>query len=504
MSYLPYEEPGIATILSLTSFLILLNATRYILDRLLYCGIIAEILIGIIWGLPIGGTAWLTHGMQETIQAFGYLGLIGLVFEGGLSTDLNLLRKNAGMSVSVATVGLLMPIALSFILLVFPFSSSSGTLYPTPLAAFSAGASLCSTSLGTTFAILSSAGMQQTRIGTVLVGAAMMDDVVGLVMVNIVTTLGAGGMGGWPIARPIVASFGLLLIILVIAPYVLKPCWLFLAKHLPPVDAEDGNAANPKSTLHSFASKSVSAIPHLSFLLCTSVLIIFVTIAEFIDASVLFAAFIAGGVVSYLWNAERRTAGDEQAFDGPSLMYDQYYKSLMDYILVPFFFASIGFSIPITDMFSGPLVWKGIVYSILMIIAKGLVSLVIYSDYLIKLWKSKPQHSAARRSRSIPLRSTERSQTHQVSQAVPLQEPKAPHFDAMLVGFAMIARGEIGFLIASLSQSSGTLTLKNSLGDQSASGEAVFLVIVWAVVLCTITGPVAVGIIVRNQQRRSL
>ncbi|KAF8848954.1 Sodium/hydrogen exchanger, partial [Acephala macrosclerotiorum] len=493
-------------ILSLTSFLILLNAARYILDRLLYCGIIAEILIGIIWGLPIGGTAWLTHGMQETIQTFGYLGLIGLVFEGGLSTDLNLLRKNAGMSISVATVGLLMPIALSFLLLVFPFSSSSGTLYPSPLAAFSAGASLCSTSLGTTFAILSSAGMQQTRIGTVLVGAAMMDDVVGLVMVNIVTTLGAGGMGRWPIARPVVTSFGLLLVVLAIAPYVLKPCWLFLVRHLRPSHAEDGNAGNSKSTLHSFATRIIAGISHISFLLCTAVLIIFVTIAAFIDASVLFAAFIAGGVVSSLWNAEhqQRTAGDEQAFDGPSLMYDRYYKSLMDYILVPFFFASIGFSIPITDMFQGAIVWKGIVYSTLMIIAKGFVSLVIYSDHLIKLSKSRTKASAARRDRNIPLRSIPRSQTSHASRGVPIESLKAPHADAMLVGFAMIARGEIGFLIASLSQSSGTLTLKNSSDGQSSGGEAIFLVIVWAVVICTITGPVAVGIIVRRQQRRSI
>lgn len=85
-----------------------------------------------------------------------------------------------GMSVSVATVGLLAPIALSFLLLVFPFGGDGGGR-PTALAGFSAGAALCSTSLGTTFAILSSVGMQRTRAGTILVGAAMMDDVVGLV-----------------------------------------------------------------------------------------------------------------------------------------------------------------------------------------------------------------------------------------------------------------------------------------------------------------------------------
>ena len=337
MPYLPYEEPGITTILSLTSFLLLLNGVRYILDRLLYCGIIGEILIGVIWGLPVGGTAWLTKGMQETIQALGYLGLIGLVFEGGLTTNLALLRKTAYMSISVATIGLLMPIALSFILLVLPFSSSSGAAYPSPLAGFSAGASLCSTSLGTTFAILSSAGMQQTRVGVVLVGAAMMDDVVGLVMVNIVTTLGEGGTGGWSIARPIVASFGLLLVTLALAPFVLSPVWRWTIAHVR--STRDPNAEETTGPLQQTVKRLTSRIPHLNFILATAVLIIFVTIAAFIDASVLFAAFIAGGVVSFLWGRNQDQDEIVQR-DGPSVMYEQYFKSVMDCILVPFFFVS--------------------------------------------------------------------------------------------------------------------------------------------------------------------
>lgn len=341
MNYLPYEEPGITTVLSLTSFLLLLNVSRYILDRLLYCGIIGEILIGIIWGLPVGGTAWLTEDTQETIQAFGYLGLIGLVFEGGLSTEIVLLRKNAYASISVATIGLLMPIALSFLLLVFPFSSSSGgAAYPTPLAAFSAGASLCSTSLGTTFAILSSANLQKTRVGVVLVGAAMMDDVVGLVMVNIVTTLGEGGTGGWSIARPIVASFGLLIVTLALCRYVLQPIWCWMLRIFWRA-ARLHVAPEAKPTLKNTIAKLICNIPHLNFIMSTLVLIAFITIASFIDASVLFAAFIAGGVLSFLWTMKREQQHSETELqDGPAKMYEKYYKSAMDHVLVPFFFVS--------------------------------------------------------------------------------------------------------------------------------------------------------------------
>jgi Kef-type K+ transport system membrane component KefB len=264
--------------------------------------------------------------------------LIGLVFEGGLATDLSLLKKTAYLSVSVATIGLAVPIALSFILLLLPFASSSGIAYPTPLAGFSAGASLCSTSLGTTFAILSSANMQQTRVGVLLVGAAMMDDVVGLVMVNIVITLGNGGAGGWPIARPIAASFGLLLVTLAICPYVLKPVWSMLVNYLLP-KAELSPNENPKSLLRAALGRTVLKIPHLSFSLSIAVLIVFVTIASFTNASILFAAFIAGGVVKFLWVVHPdQSSEDSKQF--PSGMYDKYFKPVTDYVLAPFFFVS--------------------------------------------------------------------------------------------------------------------------------------------------------------------
>ncbi|KAK6583514.1 hypothetical protein PZA11_004590 [Diplocarpon coronariae] len=489
MPYLPYHEPGITTILSLASFLLVLNIIRYVLDNLLYCGIIGEILIGIIWGQPVGGTSWLSAGTQEAVQAYGYLGLIGLVFEGGLKTDLALLRKTVYLSISVATVGLLMPLALSFILLALPFSGRSGTTYPSPLAAFSAGASLCSTSLGTTFAILSSAGLQRTKVGVVLVGAAMMDDVVGLVMVNVVTTLGSGGTGGWPIARPIVASFGLFIATLFLAPYMLKPAWNFISAYT--ANGAEMNVPREIGNLEATARRISRTLPHLGFVLSTAALAIYVTIAAFIDGSVLFAAFLAGGVVNFLWSVQ---CEDTEQHGGAAGMYALYYQAPMDYILVPFFFASIGFSIPLTDMFTGSIVWKGIVYSLLMIIGKCLVSLVIYLEHAARLWCNR-QKPASHEPPDLQPEANLQVRSPQAEQ----DSSKPPHTIALLVGLAMTARGEIGFLIASLSQSSGTLTLQARADSYThSSREEIFLVIIWAVVICTIVGPIGVGIIVRR------
>jgi hypothetical protein len=79
-SSLPYHEPGIVTILIQTSFLLLLNLVNAALDKLLYCGLLGQVLIGIAWGTP--GAKWLTVSVEETIVQLGYLGLILLVYEG--------------------------------------------------------------------------------------------------------------------------------------------------------------------------------------------------------------------------------------------------------------------------------------------------------------------------------------------------------------------------------------------------------------------------------------
>lgn len=146
-------------------------------------------------------------------------------------------------------------------------------------------------------------------------------------------------------------------------------------------------------------------------------------------------------------------------------------------------------------MFRSSILWKGIVYSILMMIAKGFVATVIYFEWLSTMWQRKKPVVSRREenANSTPTRNT--------GYSISVSEPNIPpHAIALLVGFAMVARGEIGFLIASLSQSSGTLSFQSNIQSSSPqpSGEDIFLVTVWAVVLCTIAGPVGVGIVVRH------
>ena len=78
---LPYHEPDIQTILILVSFIILLNLINHALDKILYCGLLGQVVLVIVWGTP--GSKLLSLGAEELIVNLGYLGLLLIVYGGG-------------------------------------------------------------------------------------------------------------------------------------------------------------------------------------------------------------------------------------------------------------------------------------------------------------------------------------------------------------------------------------------------------------------------------------
>jgi hypothetical protein len=73
-------------------------------------------------------------------------------------------------------------------------------------------------------------------------------------------------------------------------------------------------------------------------------------------------------------------------------------------------------------------------------------------------------------------------------------------YPASILGFAMVTRGEIGFLISSIAESKGIFGTKDS---ESNSGSDMFLIVSWAIVLCTIIGPICVGLCFWNIRRKT-
>ncbi|KAF5855769.1 hypothetical protein ETB97_008469, partial [Aspergillus alliaceus] len=322
-----YHEPAITTILSQTGFLLVLNLVNVCLDKLVYCGLIGQSFIGILWGTPgATGAKWLVRDMATVIQQLGYLGLIMLVYEGGLSTSLPSLKANLLLSLAVAITGIGAPMA------------------------FSAGAALSATSLGTTFTILSTTVLIKTRLGTVATGAAILDDVVGLVLVQ----------NRYQSGR--------------------KQCF---------VRCRNSYTARVRS----FLSGSVARFPDFTgtvqfyFLAYTCLLVGMVSGATYAGTSSLFAAYLDSTRQEQNHNQHNQSTA-QQTVTAPSaqhkepptgrLVYEKYYHEPVTRILTPLFFASVGFAIPITEMFTGKIVWRGIVYAILMTFGQLITGLWLF------------------------------------------------------------------------------------------------------------------------------
>lgn len=190
------------------------------------------------------------------------------------------LLSNLPLSTAVATTGILLPISLSFLLIrIVPGTTS--------LQAFAAGAALSATSLGTTFSILASSGLVRTRLGTVLTSAAMMDDVVGLVMIQVVAELGSG-VSVEAVGRPIGAGIGLLLFVILGCRWIVWPVyWRFSA------------GKKDSGSLGKIIFRMDINGRQKLFLAHSGILLALITGTSYAGTSVLFAAFLAGAAISW-------------------------------------------------------------------------------------------------------------------------------------------------------------------------------------------------------------
>ncbi|KAJ5585402.1 uncharacterized protein N7459_005202 [Penicillium hispanicum] len=577
---LPYQEPSIATILNLTGFLVALNLLNTCLDQLLYCGLIGQLFIGVLWGTP--GAKWLNRDIETVIQQLGYLGLIMLVYEGGLSTSFKSMKANIGLSLCVAITGIATPMGLSFILKELVSASS--------LQAFAAGAALSATSLGTTFTILSTTNLVTTRLGTVITIAAMLDDVVGLVMVQIIANMGgSASFSATTVIRPIFVSIGFVVGLFALCILLIQP---ILKKVL-----------TAREKLPRFLTTM-----QFAFLSQTCVLVGTVAGATYAGTSSLFAAYLAGVIVTWVDEiiaeskvpsgstgvtlspgshmrdhqhtdasgsvGDNRENSDDQSVSSASPtasptmqqdslqdsvptgenVYVKYYRQPVNRILIPLFFASIGFAIPIKEMFEGNVVWRGIIYALLMSFGKMVTGLWLvrfslrpFSDlrpalrkwfpcanfllcgaYKLRSQKNQRKEKAPEQN-SHPSKKATKGPNKNTSGEVPRQRPESSSagsrsqvepqghtpngtpdsnntpalsskpkslYPPSILGLAMVARGEVGYLIASLAQSQGMFPSR-----PSGKTSEVYLVIIWAISICTLLGPISVGTLVKRVQK---
>ncbi|HIQ30555.1 MAG TPA: cation:proton antiporter [Aquifex aeolicus] len=140
-------------------------------SRLGLPAVLGEVLAGVILGQSLLGVI----PLSEAIKVLAELGVILLLFEVGLEADIHTLMRVGLWSVLVAAVGAAVPFIGGFVIPYFLFDM------PLIMSLFIGGA-LTATSIGITVKVLSDLGEVKSRFAQVVLGAAVLDDILGVVM----------------------------------------------------------------------------------------------------------------------------------------------------------------------------------------------------------------------------------------------------------------------------------------------------------------------------------
>ncbi|MCS5698549.1 cation:proton antiporter [Cyanobium sp. FGCU-52] len=213
-----HQVEVVETLLQVGRFLIIFLAARALAEvmvRLELPTILGELVAGVIIGvsgfhliLPPEVHAQLNHGLlalvgsladvtpevvqdiyEETfpnLKAVSQLGLYALLFLTGLESELDELVAVGMQATTVAVTGVVLPFALGTAGLVVLFHVP---LFP----AIFAGAAMTATSIGITASVFGELKYLKTREGQTVIGAAVLDDILGIVILAVVVALAGGG-----------------------------------------------------------------------------------------------------------------------------------------------------------------------------------------------------------------------------------------------------------------------------------------------------------------------
>lgn len=147
--------------------------------------VLGELLAGVLIGPSVLG---LVHE-TEILKLLGEIGVMLLLFEVGLESDLQSFLKVGPSAAFVAVIGVAAPFVLGYAV-AFGFGLS-------PLKAVFVGATLTATSVAISARVLSDLGALKTPEGNMILGAAVLDDVLGLVILSAMVGLAEAGAVSW-------------------------------------------------------------------------------------------------------------------------------------------------------------------------------------------------------------------------------------------------------------------------------------------------------------------
>ncbi|HLA68188.1 MAG TPA: cation:proton antiporter [Bacteroidota bacterium] len=245
-----HTDPVTPVLLALTAILAGAKLGGELFERIKQPAVLGELLVGVLLGnLVLLNPAWdffgplraehVTEQWAVVIDIFARIGVILLLFEVGLESSVAEMRKVGISSLLVALVGVVAPFFLGYLA-----SSTFITKVPQTILEMNPefdisnihifiGATLCATSVGITARVFKDLGKLQIKEAKIILGAAVLDDVMGLIILAVAAGIIVAAETGVPLEPISILSIsgialgflvGAIIIGLTVVPRILK--WL--------------------------------------------------------------------------------------------------------------------------------------------------------------------------------------------------------------------------------------------------------------------------------------
>ncbi len=301
-------------LLELFAIFVSAKAVGELFERFSLPSVLGEILAGALLGPYALG--WIPA--TDTIHSVAELGAIFVLFSAGLETSPSELIRIGAKSATVALAGIIVPFVLGFAYMKLRGNASSEAVF--------VGAAMVATSVGITARVFADLRLLSTETAKIILGAAVFDDILGMVLLALVGGLASGGVNWLHMGILIGEAGAFALFMMFIAPHIVRRI-------------EPG--------VEQLSMQNASLVVALAICLLLSWLAVKIGMAAIIGA------FFAGLVFADYapqWNLFPRVAGITE-------------------FLAPFFFFAIGSRLNISIL-KGDILIAAIIVSILAIVSK--------------------------------------------------------------------------------------------------------------------------------------
>jgi Kef-type K+ transport system membrane component KefB len=296
-------------------FMLMVYVAGVVVSKCKAPALVAHIGMGMLWM----GAGWLPHEFAKPLEAVGAVGLMLMLFDGGVNMDIPVLKKMGVQATAVALSGVVFPMLMAWAM----FSALGFGV----MEGLACGSALASTGIGFTLSLMKDMGILATPLGQLVCAAAMIDDVSSMVLLAILkgatSLVETGEVNAFDMIKPVIASLGLFVGSIIVR--------VLLCRYMSGGDEGDKDVEKAEQ-------QEAESVPYLHerILLVISASIGLALIADKVGSTHLLGCFLAG-VIATSWK-------------GFPEIWEPMVEPILPWMTMGFFACTVGFAVPVSAL----------------------------------------------------------------------------------------------------------------------------------------------------------